>query len=393
MLAASFAIYAVDGTTAIILNKMPFLLFLQLVQGFLLLLKVKCAKIKAGFFKRRNCHGNEGKDKVKKYRKRVVAGIILFGITGGLTFWGLREANLVKPQQNASHEVQSTSKESTTDRASSQTQSSSSPSGTTTFSSASQVSSTESSGGSSTTASTTATENTADSEAVPTGIQQAAASLAESADQVAYAIEYFQSGQQYTNRNRQPLIAASVIKVFVMEYVYLKGLDLNQMVGESSLGDLVSQMIQISDNQATNQIIEFIGMSTLNEYFQAAGYPDTVLEREMLDTTAQRAGKENYTSIPDVMTFLQRLYDHQGEAPYGAMLQIMMGQRVRTKIPAKLNAAIPVANKTGELAGVENDIGIVFADHPFAIAVLSNGVSDSGAMREAIGNLAFAATQ
>lgn len=370
-----------------------FLLFLQLVQGFLLLLKVKCAKIKAGFFKRRNCHGNEGKDKVKKYRKRVVAGIILFGVTGGLTFWGLREANLVKPQQNASHEVQSTSKESTTDRAYSQAQSSSSTSGTTAFSSAGQVFSTESSGGSSTAASTTATANTADSEAVPTGIQQAAASLSESADQVTYAIEYFQSGQQYTNHNRQPLIAASVIKVFVMEYVYLKGLDLNQMVGESSLGDLVSQMIQISDNQATNQIIEFIGMSTLNSYFQAAGYPDTVLEREMLDTTAQRAGKENYTSIPDVMTFLQRLYDHQGEAPYGAMLQIMMGQRVRTKIPAKLNAAIPVANKTGELAGVENDIGIVFADHPFAIAVLSNGVSDSGAMREAIGNLAFAATQ
>lgn len=393
MLAASFAIYAVDGTTAIILNKTPFLLFLQLVQGFLLLLKVKCAKIKAGFFKRRNCHGNEGKDKVKKYRKRVVSGIILFGVTGGLTFWGLREANLVKPQQNASHEVQSTSKESTTDRASSQAQSSSSTSGTTAFSSAGQVFSTESSGGSSTAASTTATANTADSEAVPTGIQQAAASLSESADQVAYAIEYFQSGQQYTNHNRQPLIAASVIKVFVMEYVYLKGLDLNQMVGESSLGDLVSQMIQISDNQATNQIIELIGMSTLNEYFQAAGYPDTVLEREMLDTTAQRAGKENYTSIPDVMTFLQRLYDHQGEAPYGAMLQIMMGQRVRTKIPAKLNAAIPVANKTGELAGVENDIGIVFADHPFAIAVLSNGVSDSGAMRDAIGNLAFAATQ
>lgn len=370
-----------------------FLLFLQLVQGFLLLLKVKCAKIKAGFFKRRNCHGNEGKDKVKQYRKRVVSGIILFGVTGGLTFWGLREANLVKPQQNASHEVQSTSKESTTDRASSQAQSSSSTSGTTAFSSAGQVFSTESSGGSSTAASTTATANTADSEAVPTGIQQAAASLSESADQVAYAIEYFQSGQQYTNHNRQPLIAASVIKVFVMEYVYLKGLDLNQMVGESSLGDLVSQMIQISDNQATNQIIELIGMSNLNSYFQAAGYPDTVLEREMLDTTAQRAGKENYTSIPDVMTFLQRLYEHQGEAPYGAMLQIMMGQQVRTKIPAKLSAAIPVANKTGELAGVENDIGIVFADQPFAIAVLSNGISDSGAMREAIGNLAFAAAQ
>lgn len=307
---------------------------------------------------------------------------------------GLREANLVKPQQNSSHEVQSASKESTSDRASSQTQSSTSSSGTTVISRIDHVSSTESSERTSTAESSTDMANTADSESkVPTGIQQAASSLTESADQVAYAIDYFQTGQQYTNHNRQPLIAASVIKVFVMEYVYLKGLDLNQAVGESSLGALVRQMIQISDNQATNQIIELIGMATLNEYFQASGYSDTVLERKMLDTSAQRAGKENYTSIPDVMSFLQRLYDHQDEAPYAAMLQIMMGQQVRTKIPAKLSAAIPVANKTGELAGVENDIGIVFADYPFAIAVLSNGVSDSGTMREAIGNLASVAAQ
>ena len=65
-------------------------------------------------------------------------------------------------------------------------------------------------------------QNTADSEEVPTEFKVAAASLAESADRVAYAIEYFQSGQQYTNHNRQPLIAASVIKVFVAEYVYLR---------------------------------------------------------------------------------------------------------------------------------------------------------------------------
>ena len=64
----------------------------------------------------------------------------------------------------------------------------------------------------------------------------------------------------------------------------------------------------------------------------------------------------------------------------------MKRQQVKTKIPSQLD--VPVANKTGELAMVENDIGIVLSDKPYAIVVLTNDVSNSQGVRAGIGGLA-----
>lgn len=63
-------------------------------------------------------------------------------------------------------------------------------------------------------------------------------------------------------------------------------------------------------------------------------------------------GSENYTTLQDTMKFLKSLYENRDNQKYSAMLEIMKGQQVRTKIPSQID--IPVANKTGELATVEN---------------------------------------
>lgn len=73
------------------------------------------------------------------------------------------------------------------------------------------------------------------------------------------------------------------------------------------------------------------------------------------------------------------------------MLDILLGQQVKTKIGNQLGSELPVANKTGELSDVENDIGIVFAEEPFAMVVLTNGVENTEAMRIAISQLAYVA--
>lgn len=36
-----------------------------------------------------------------------------------------------------------------------------------------------------------------------------------------------------------------------------------------------------------------------------------------------------------------------------------------------------VANKTGELAAVQNDVAIVFGTHPYVLAVMSNDISSA----------------
>lgn len=204
--------------------------------------------------------------------------------------------------------------------------------------------------------------------------------LNQSAGKVAYGVYYFDDKKYLSNNNNKPMISASVIKVFIMEYLYDNGRT-KETVGDQSVQHLIDQMITLSDNNATNILIDHIGMDTLNSYFSEKGYSSTKLQRKMLEQ-----GDENYTSLQDCMKFLKKLYENQENSKYSSMLEIMKRQQVKTKIPSQLD--VPVANKTGELPTVENDIGIVFSNKPYAIVVLTNDVSNSQEIRTGIGNLA-----
>ncbi|MGX7149926.1 serine hydrolase [Enterococcus ureasiticus] len=219
-----------------------------------------------------------------------------------------------------------------------------------------------------------------------------ASQLFSNAGKVGYGVYSFNEDEYITNQNTEPFIAASVIKVFIMSYIYENELALDEKIDGETTQELVRRMIQISDNQATNRLIEFLGMSHLNQYFEDQGYKETKLERKMLDEQARINGIENYTSVADCMGFLKKIVAHQNELPYSEMLTIMSGQTVRTKIPSQLPSEVKVANKTGELDTVENDIGLVLdSTKPFAIVVLTNDVYDSSAIREAIGAFALQA--
>lgn len=204
--------------------------------------------------------------------------------------------------------------------------------------------------------------------------------LNQSAGKVAYGIYYFKDKKYLSNNNNDPMISASVIKVFIMEYLFDKGL-IEEIAGGQSVKSLIERMITVSDNDATNLLIDHVGMGELNNFFSEKGYSNTKLHRKMLTQ-----GNENYISLQDCMKFLRKIYENQGNPKYSAMLDIMKRQKVKTKIPNKLDA--PVANKTGELASVENDIGIVFSEKPYAIVVLTNDVSNSQEVRYEIGSLA-----
>lgn len=222
--------------------------------------------------------------------------------------------------------------------------------------------------------------------------------LTANAGQVGYGIYYLKNQRaSYSNQN-QPLIAASVIKIFIMGYLYQqmaqKQLAADQVVGDSTVTTLITAMIQYSDNNATNQLIDYVGMPKINQYLQEQGYQQTKLERRMLDNAARAQGLENVTSVTDTLNFLKQLYQDQTRYPANQMLAILKGQQVRTKIPSQLPAGTVVANKTGELADVENDIGIVYrTDNPYIIVVLTNQVSNTSAERQAISQLSLAAFQ
>lgn len=176
--------------------------------------------------------------------------------------------------------------------------------------------------------------------------------------------------------------SASVIKLFIMATAYdeiSKG-----KLDESSVTSDISIMITNSDNDAANRLIEKLGFDTINTYIKNNGYSKTVLNREMLASTAKG---DNYTSAKDAATILENIYNGKcvNKSYSQKMLNLLKQQTRKNKIPAGVPDGVQTANKTGELDTVENDAAIVFkGDTPYVLVVMSSGLSDTSKARQDI---------
>ena len=57
-------------------------------------------------------------------------------------------------------------------------------------------------------------------------------------------------------------------------------------------------------------------------------------------------------------------------------------------IPAKIPDGVEIANKTGELTGVENDVAIVFGEkNPYIICFMTDGLTAGGTAVEQIAEM------
>lgn len=207
---------------------------------------------------------------------------------------------------------------------------------------------------------------------------------------LSYSLHVYDSGSASLN-DSAPMKSASVIKLFIMEYAYSLmesgELKSDAVISGRSLSSLLESMITVSDNTATNILIDYFTMEKVNAFIQSQGYTETKLQRRMLDTAAASRGEENYTSARDVMKFLDKLYAKKDSYPYRDMLVIMKRQQVSTKLRRNMPAGVEMASKTGELSDTENDVAIVFTpEGDYAICCLTGGGSASAA-RDAMANL------
>lgn len=195
--------------------------------------------------------------------------------------------------------------------------------------------------------------------------------------------------------NSKPMRSASMIKVFILACVMDKAnrgeLDIDETItlrssdkvggagilaGYASgttltLREVLELMITHSDNTATNIVIDRVGMSAINDYIRREGYGDTVLRRKMMDYDAIAAGRENFSSVRDLGTFFNRLYNYEcvGEAYDKIMLEFLVKQTDTDCLPAALPDK-QIAHKTGALDGLYDDGGIIYSDNGDAVLVI-----------------------
>ena len=154
-----------------------------------------------------------------------------------------------------------------------------------------------------------------------------------------------------------------------------------------TLRDLAMLMIVVSDNRATNLIIDLMGLDRINDYFWRVGWRDTVLGRRMYDFAARAQGRDNLTTPRDIANLFLRLLRGDLVSPTTAalVLDILKAQKLRDKLPAWLPPGTTTAHKTGELPGVQNDAGILFLPpEPVVASVFTNDLSVDAEGRLAI---------
>ena len=214
--------------------------------------------------------------------------------------------------------------------------------------------------------------------------------------------------------------SASVIKTFLMSYVFQLVKDgklsltqqipirkedmalscgvLNYLKDVSSLSvrDLTELMMIVSDNAATNVLLNLVGMENMERYLKEdLKLTATSFQRKMMDLEAVAQGRQNYTSAVEVADLLEMIYRGQMVSPEAsaAMLQILKEQQFGDLIPFYLDEIIPeysIAHKSGGLDGVVHDAGIVdYGKEPFILCMFGSDLPSTKPFGSAIGETAL----
>jgi beta-lactamase class A len=149
-----------------------------------------------------------------------------------------------------------------------------------------------------------------------------------------------------------------------------------------SVEDLAILMIRLSDNTATNLLIDKVGMAEVNRMLDGLGARRTRLQRKMIRAYAMLKGEENVstpTEAANIMTMLARCalpLTKASCARVRAILEMDKDEPVRSAIPSDVR----VASKPGDIEGVSTSWALVaLPDRPFVLTMMTNyGDSDAG---------------
>ena len=157
--------------------------------------------------------------------------------------------------------------------------------------------------------------------------------------------------------------------------------------------DLATMMVAVSDNSATNVLIDRLGMENVNALLDSLGLHNTRLRRKMMDLKAAAEGRENISTSQEMLTLFEKIY--QGKVLNKEMTADffkMLSTHKNSFIPRDLPDGLQIANKPGELEAVRNDSGIVFLQNrPYIICVMTTYLIRERDGEEAIAKISAAA--
>lgn len=142
-----------------------------------------------------------------------------------------------------------------------------------------------------------------------------------------------------------------------------------------TLEDWAKLMINLSDNTATNYMIDVVGMDNVNNLLVRYGFTDTRLLRKMQAKDIDPDVQENLTTPREFSNLMRMIYTQDGldASVCEKTLEVLKYYKddlIREALPEDYI----VANKAGWMGAVECDSGIVYAEKPYIVTVMAKHI-------------------
>ncbi|QNU68582.1 serine hydrolase [Ruminiclostridium herbifermentans] len=152
---------------------------------------------------------------------------------------------------------------------------------------------------------------------------------------------------------------------------YGTGIIINSPYGtEYTVRETSRLSIQKSDNCGVNMLIRLLGIENVRNYIDEVG-------------GQVHYGKTHRSCPYDMAQIAQDLYKLylNNEEVYGELINYMETTDWSDRIDAKLPKDVKVAHKIGNQVSTRNDVGIVFATHPYVLSIMSDNVNVDAATK------------
>ncbi|MGN0438959.1 MAG: serine hydrolase, partial [Lachnospiraceae bacterium] len=190
---------------------------------------------------------------------------------------------------------------------------------------------------------------------------------------------------EYLSIKDEQIKSASLIKIYSMATVYDE-IEKGNLEEDSAVTNYLHNMITVSDNGAFNHLLYVLGdgngregTKLITKYCEENGFSDTGCGGTL--SSAETGFSSiwlftNYTSTKDCGHLFEDIYRGTliSEKASEEMLDLLMQQEWRMKIPAGLPEGVVCANKTGEYDDRQHDTAIVYSDGAdYVISVMTDG--------------------
>jgi beta-lactamase class A len=215
-------------------------------------------------------------------------------------------------------------------------------------------------------------------------------------DSFSLKVKFIKTGLEFDFNAESQFWAASVIKVPIACTAYKLAqegtLNLNKRVSineenrvlgagvlkllesetQFSIKELLVLMLTLSDNSATNQLVDEIGWEKVEEYMVSLGLTNTTFRHKMMIPAGRGP---NLTTAQDMCLLMEKLYPNKllGSSE---IINLMSEQIDRSRIPLYIPNEIQIAHKFGALPQATHEIGIVYSKNPFIFCFFSDDQTD-----------------